>query len=72
MKRSAFYLDVHKLTDGELSDLIHELNDELENRSNKIARDDSKGWLKRQCDSAQLLVRSYSTTHQRNLKNSLL
>jgi hypothetical protein len=53
------------MTDGELADLIHELSNELEIRCSKIK---GKNWLYRQLDISSLMMRSYSTTRQRNLR----
>lgn len=58
-----FWLDTSKMTDGELADLLHELNDELDARLRKIAGN----WLNRQLDIAQLKIRSYGSQHQKNM-----
>lgn len=63
-----FWLDTSKMTDGELADLIHQLNNELELRCRKIV---GKNWLDKQLQSAKLTVRSWSTQHQQNMKGTL-
>lgn len=68
VKRSAFYFDVSKLTNGELADLIHELSNELGCRCRDI---EGKNWLDKQLNSASLSVRSWSTQHQRNMRGSI-
>lgn len=60
MKRSSLYFDVNKLTDGELADLLHELNNELDERVRRL----SGSWLQMQLNSVQLRIRSYGTIRQ--------
>lgn len=67
MTRAAFYLDVAKLENGELADLIHELNNELDKR----CRNMPGNRLKSELDSAALTVRSWSTNKQRTMKGVL-
>lgn len=59
--KSLLWVDLTKITDEELADLIHDLQDELEIRLRKY-----KG-LKGQCEAASLQVRSWSTQHQQNM-----
>lgn len=56
------WMDLTKITDEELADLIHELQDELEIRLRKY------NGLKGQCEAASLQVRSWSTTHRQNMR----
>lgn len=63
-----FWVDTSKMTNGELADLIHELNNELGERCRKI---NTGNWLKDQLERASLSVRSWSTQHQKNMKNSI-
>lgn len=65
MKRAAFYFDVNKLSDGELADLLHELNDELGKRRSKY------GGLKGQMEACALSVRSWGTAQQNAMKGCL-
>lgn len=57
-----FWLDTSKMTDGELADLLCELNNELGIRLRQY-----KG-LKGQCEAAALRVRSWPTNQQRYMK----
>lgn len=57
-----FWLDTSKMTDGELADLLCELNNELGIRLRRY-----KG-LKGQCEAAALSVRSWSTNQQRAMR----
>ena len=77
-----FWLDTTKITDGELADLIHELNNELGQRiMNKPEYRGFKGQLKSallrvrsallRVRSALLRVRSWSSSYQANMKDSL-
>lgn len=61
-----FWLDTSKMTDGELVDLLCELNNELGIRLRQY-----KG-LRGQCEAAALRVRSWSTLHQINLKGNFI
>lgn len=65
----SFWLDTTRLTDGELADLLHELNNELETR--RRTPNPGQSWLQHQLESAQLTVRSWSTSHQRAMRNSI-
>jgi hypothetical protein len=56
------------MTDEELADLIHELNNELNQRC-RIQRPD-ESWLKRQLRISALSVRSWSSQHQKNMKGT--
>lgn len=63
-----FWLDTAKLSDGELADLIHELQNELGGRCRKIA---TGNWLRDQIEASQLTVRSWSTAKQQTMKGFL-
>lgn len=63
-KMKELWLDTSRMSDGELADLIHELNNELERRCQKL----TGSWLNRQLDAASLSVRSWSTQHQKNMR----
>lgn len=63
-----FHLNTQKLTDGELADLIHELNNELEKRCRNLP---VQNWLQKQLDGASLTVRSWSTNKQNTMKGIL-
>lgn len=62
-----FWRDTSKMTDGELADLIHELNDELGQRCNKLPG----SWLRQQLDAATLTVRSWSSAQQKAMKGAI-
>ena len=57
------WVDLTKITDEELADLIHNLQDELEIRLRKY------NGLKGQYEAASLHVRSWSTQHQQNMRD---
>lgn len=58
-------IDTVNSADEELADLIHKLNDLLEER---LKTESYKG-LKGQLDSASILVRSWSSNVQKNMNN---
>lgn len=63
-----FRFDLDKMDNGELADLIHELNNELGDRCKKI---NTGSWLNDQLEAASLNVRSWSTTKQMAMKGSI-
>lgn len=63
-----FNIDTTRMTDEELADVIHELNNEL-NRRCRIQRP-GENWLKHQLRIASLSVRSWSTQDQKNMRVS--
>lgn len=65
--KSQVIIAAKSLSNEDLADCIHELNDELEQRCRSLPGN----WLKRQLDGAQLTVRSWSSQHQANMKANL-
>ena len=54
---SYFWIDTIKISNEELADLIHELNDKLEHRCQNLSHDN---WLTKQLNVTSLKVRSWS------------
>lgn len=59
------------LSNEALADLIHELSDILAARLNAAPRDEGGSWLKRQVDNARIEARSWPSSRQRMIKESL-
>lgn len=62
-----FWLDSSKMTDGEIADLIHELNNELGERCKKLPGSS----LRQQLDGASLVVRSWSSSQQKAMRGAI-
>lgn len=60
-------IDTSQMSDEELADTTHELNDELGRRCQGL----QGGWLSRQPEAARFTVRSRSTAYQEASKGFL-